>query len=76
MYIYIKNRTAGLISMFLIALAGMITTFVITVNGDLGIGVQGANPNYGDLIYTKPWSRIHVYMLGAWWAILYFEYMN
>lgn len=44
-------------------------------NYSLGLSVF-TDPNYGQLLYYKPWTRIGAYQVGVLFGLWYYEWMN
>jgi peptidoglycan/LPS O-acetylase OafA/YrhL len=74
-YAYIHKRIAGYALATLILVVNLIVVISITVKYNIASSVL-VDPNYGDKIYFKPWSRAGAYQVGVILGMMYYEFVQ
>ena len=71
---YCHNRKVGKALVLFLVIASMLVNGIITLIGNVSITLQSDKiDNVGNIMYTKPWSRMGAYFVGALFGISYFE---
>ena len=78
LFLYTRNKILGLFSIFgllgLSFLASFVISFVNHFKSDKGLVSSPDNKEFFNLLYSKPWIRGDVYILGLLIAIFYLEF--
>lgn len=78
LFLYCKNKRLGLFSLMGLLSLSFLSSFLISYTNhfkaDKGIVNNNDNREFFNLIYTKPWIRCDVYILGLLLGIFYLEY--
>eukprot|EP00343_Euplotes_focardii_P011854 CAMPEP_0205833682 /NCGR_PEP_ID=MMETSP0206-20130828/50181_1 /ASSEMBLY_ACC=CAM_ASM_000279 /TAXON_ID=36767 /ORGANISM="Euplotes focardii, Strain TN1" /LENGTH=426 /DNA_ID=CAMNT_0053140291 /DNA_START=585 /DNA_END=1861 /DNA_ORIENTATION=- len=72
-YLYCKNRRVAYILLFTLIIISMATNGIFTLIKDVSPMIAADNFNAQSWMYTKPWSRMGPYFVGAIFGFSYFE---
>lgn len=73
---YCLNRKTGYFILLLLIVASMIVNGVLSIKYDVTVDWNSATFDANRWMYTKPWSRMGAYFVGAVFGLSYFEFMN
>jgi hypothetical protein len=73
-FAYCKQRRIGYILVFFLILSSMLINLSLSWHYDLSVTLTSGKTNGMNIMYSKPWSRMGAYFVGALFGFSYFEY--
>lgn len=74
-FLYIRKRWLGYSFSYFLLIANLVLVMSLTIYHKIAVSIL-VDPNYGEYIYFKPWSRLGAYQVGVITGMMYYEYIK